>query len=61
MATLFVYGIWLGVFMGVIGTAEMIAEKVMDKKKAHRRQPVSKRLEKTNLNFKVARRGEIVK
>ena len=50
MATLFVYGIWLGVFMGVIGTAEMIAEKVMDKKKAHRRQPVSKRKKKyTNI------------
>lgn len=49
MEVLFVYGIWLGVFMGVIGFAEMIAEKAMDKKKAHRRQPVSKCLENASI------------
>ena len=50
MDTFIVYLVWLGVYCAVIGTAEMIAEKVMDKKKAHRRQPVSKRKKKyTNI------------
>jgi len=61
MDTLIVYLVWLGVYCGVIGTAEMIAEKAMDKKKAHRWQPVSERKKNINLNLKVARRGEIVK
>ena len=49
MDTLIVYLVWLGVYCGVIGTAEMIVENVMDKKKAHRRQPVSAKKKHTNL------------
>ena len=57
MDTLIVYLVWLGVYCGVIGTAEMIAEKAMDKKKAHRRQPVSERKENP-INFKVTHERE---